>query len=255
MIRTQRKLSLALNFQKSFNMLFNSGTKLIAVTVFLFVAFQYAANAQTESDVTYFSKDSIKQGKYTLIYINKDKNFDSATGEKLKSTFFAVYPELAKAYNKKTARKVTFVIDPAYDGVAATSDARVVFNPKWFERSPGDIDVVTHEVMHIVQAYGDSPGPWWITEGIADYVRYKYGVDNTGAGWSLPDVNAKQNYDNSYRVTARFLVWIERIYSKNFVKKLDKEMRAHTYQDDIWAELTGKNVADLWNEYTSNPGI
>jgi hypothetical protein len=139
--------------------------------------------------------------------------------------------------------------------VAATSDDRVVYNPRWFDKHPGDIDVVTHEVMHIVQAYGDTPGPWWITEGIADYVRFKYGVDNGGAGWSLPDVNEKQNYDNSYRVTARFFAWIVKNKDKDFVKKMDDIMRNHTYTDQSWVELTGKTPAALWEEYKTNPTI
>jgi hypothetical protein len=228
-------------------------TKHIALFLLLFVpSFLMAGTTkQTENE----SRETLTQQGYTLIFINKDKSFSEDISEKLKETFFKVYPELAKAYNKETAQTVTFVIDPAYDGVAATSDDRVVYNPRWFDKHPGDIDVVTHEVMHIVQAYGDTPGPWWITEGIADYVRFKYGVDNGGAGWSLPDVNEKQNYDNSYRVTARFFAWIVKNKDKDFVKKMDDIMRNHTYTDQSWVELTGKTPAALWEEYKTNPTI
>ncbi len=48
--------------------------------------------------------------------------------------------------------------------------------------------------MHIVQNYGRSTRPGWLTEGIADYVRYKYGVDNVGSKWALPDYKAGQSY-------------------------------------------------------------
>ncbi len=43
--------------------------------------------------------------------------------------------------------------------------------------------------MHIVQGYpgyGDARVPGWLVEGIADYARDRYGMDNAAAGWALP---------------------------------------------------------------------
>jgi len=201
------------------------------------------------------SVDTISKGKYTLVFINKDTAFNAAVKQRMIDAFFKVYPAEAKKYNTKTARKVTFIIDPADDGVAATDGNLVRYNPKWFQKHPEDIDVVTHEVMHIVQAYPDDAGPWWITEGIADYVRYKLGVDNEGAGWKLTPYSPKQNYDNSYRITARLFVWIEQHYNKNFVQKLDAAMRSKTYTDGFCKKATGKTFAELWKEYGNNPSI
>lgn len=164
--------------------------------------------------------DSITKGGYTLIWINKDKDFSPALKEKLIHTFFVNYPKLAKTYNKKTMKKVSFVIDPDYKGVAATAGGIVRYSPSWFAKNPGDIDVVTHEVMHIVQGYPNGSGPWWITEGIADYVRFVDGIDNAGANWKLPEWNAKQKYSDSYRVTARFFCWIEKRSKKDLLKIL-----------------------------------
>jgi hypothetical protein len=197
-------------------------------------------------------KEVIKKKGYTLTFINEDKSFDPALKTRMIETFFKVYPELKKEYNEKTNREVTFVIDTAYKGVAATGGDRVSYSPEWFKKHPEDIDVVTHEVMHIVQAYGDGGGPWWVTEGIADYVRYQFGVDNAGAKWSLPAYKEGQKYDNSYRITARFLAWIEQS-KPGIVKTLDKNMRAHTYTDEIWKSHTGKTLDELWAAYTQNP--
>ena len=230
-------------------------TKIITLNMLFLIVIPLKMFSQTKNETNYLTKDSITQKGYTLIYINKDKSFSPNVEQKLKDTFFTVYPKLAKQYNKNTAKKVTFVIDPAYDGVAATSADRVVYNPKWFKAHPGDIDVVTHEVMHIVQAYGNTPGPWWITEGIADYVRYKFGVDNAGANWSLPEVNEKQNFDNSYRVTARFFIWIVKTKNKKFIEKMDQKLRDHSYTKNAWVELTGKMPKELWAEYLLNPSI
>lgn len=201
------------------------------------------------------SKDSVTKKGFTLILLNNSPSFDSAVGKRLEEVFFKVYPKEAKTYNKETIKKVFFIIDTGYKGVAATSGAIVRFNPKWFESHPKDVDVVTHEVMHIVQNYGNGAGPGWLTEGIADYVRYKLGVDNAGADWSLPEFKATQNYKNAYRVTARFLDWAEKHHKKGLVKKLDAALRSHTYTPEIWTTLTGKNVDELWSEYASNPGI
>lgn len=201
------------------------------------------------------SMDTIVKKPFTLVFINMSPTFDTTIKKKMVDAFFKVYPKEAKLYNIQTLKKVIFVIDPEYTGVAATSGEIVRYNPEWFVKHPGDIDVVTHEVMHIVQSYPDNAGPGWITEGIADYVRYDFGVDNKGAGWSLPDYKAEHNYDNAYRITARFFAWIETTQKKGFVKKLDAAMRTATYTDDFWKKNTGKTVDELWAEYAKNPVV
>ena len=200
------------------------------------------------------SKDTFVRKGYTLIFINKSPDFNDAVKKSMVDAFYTVYPKEAKMFNKKTLKTVIFLIDPKYIGVAATSGKIVRYNPTWFVSHPGDIDVVTHEVMHIVQAYkGDNPG--WLVEGVADYVRYKFGVDNEGAGWSLTPFNAKQNYTDAYRITARFLVWAEKNYDKKLVIKMDAAMRNKTYTPGLWMKLTGKTVDELWKEYAANPAI
>jgi len=199
--------------------------------------------------------DTLKKKGFTLIWINKDKTFNPETKKQLIDTYFINYPKLAKTYNKKTRKEVTFVIDPDYDGVAATAGGIVRYSPAWLLKHPHDIDVVTHEVMHIVQAYPNGSGPWWITEGIADYIRFKYGVANEEGNWRLPEFNDKQKYTDSYRVTARFFNWIEKNKKKNFIKKLDKAMREKTFTDEFWAKQTGKTIDELWAEYAANPVI
>ena len=193
--------------------------------------------------------DSLSKKGYSLIWINKDAGFNPALKEELIAVYFKNYPKLAKIFNKKTRKEVTFVIDPDYTGVAATAGGIVRFNPKWFVKNPHDIDVVTHEVMHIVQAYPNGSGPGWLVEGIADYVRYAYGVDNASANWSLPKLTAEQNYTNSYRIVARFLDWLEKTQKKGIVKTLDAAMRNKSYTDAIWNENTGKSLDGLWAAY------
>ncbi|MFZ4262231.1 basic secretory protein-like protein [Sphingobacterium sp. HJSM2_6] len=199
--------------------------------------------------------DTISKKGYTLVWINKEPNFNAGLKQELIDVFFATYPKLAKTFNKKTRKEVIFVIDPDYDGVAATAGGIVRYSPKWFAKNPKDIDVVTHEVMHIVQAYEGKSGPWWVTEGIADWVRYAYGVANEAGNWRLPKLEDKHSYENGYRVTARFFHWIETKVKKKTMKKLDLAMRNHTYSSDFWKEQTGKTIDELWADYKLNPAI
>lgn len=199
--------------------------------------------------------DSITRNGYTLVWINKDKDFNPTLKKRLIETHFKNYPLLAEAYNKNTRKDVTFVIDPDYNGVAATAGGIVRYSPAWFAKNPDDIDVVTHEVMHIVQGYPHESGPWWVTEGIADYARYVYGVDNTAAKWSLPEFKDTQKYTDSYRITARFFLWIDKKVKKNFVKNLDHAMREKTFTQDFWKKETGYTLDELWTKYSQNPKI
>jgi Peptidase of plants and bacteria len=199
-------------------------------------------------------RDTISKGKYTLYFISKEPGFNPVTRQKMIDAFFKVYPEEARRFNSHTLRQVTFVIDPAYDGVAATGNGVATYNPGWLKSHPEDIDVVTHEVMHIVQDYRHE-NPGWLTEGIADYVRYTYGVNNMASQWKLPDYRPAQHYTNAYRVTARFLVWVEQHKNKHVVDRLDAALRAGTYQPELWVTLTGKTVDELWDEYGKNPQV
>src|ERR1700761_1266771 len=207
----------------------------------------YSANAQQTRVYT-------KKG-YKLTFTNYDATLDTAEQQRLVNTFFIVYPELAKTYNKKTLKEVKMLIDTTYKGVAGTDNGKVTVSSEWLHKRPEDIDVVTHEVMHIVQDYGESTGPGWLTEGIADYARYKFGVNNAAAKWSLPAYKPTQKYTDAYRVTARFLVWIEEKVKPGVVKDFNKQLRLHTFNDNSWKTATGKTLDELWAEYAANPEI
>ncbi len=213
------------------------------------IAFNAMAPAHAATDRTY------DKNGYQLVFKDLSKTADQHVVDKLVDTYFVVYPKLAHDFNPKVTHHVTFVIDPAYDGVAATDNARTVFNPQWFVKHPGDTDVVTHEVMHIVQDYGHKDTPGWLVEGIADYVRYKYGLNNAAAKWALPDYKPTQKVTDAYRVTARFLAWLEAHGHAGIVVKLDAQLRDGTYTDASWTALAGKPVDALWADYAASPAL
>ncbi|PIQ21950.1 MAG: secretory protein [Cytophagales bacterium CG18_big_fil_WC_8_21_14_2_50_42_9] len=194
-----------------------------------------------------------RQNGLTLSFTNAG-TINAAVKDKMIETFFAVYPQLTARFNPQAASLVYFRIDQGYAGVAyTTNNATIVFSADWMRNNPQDIDVVTHELMHVVQSYDN--GLSWLTEGIADYARYKFGVNNAAAGWALPNFSDNQIYTDSYRVTARFLVWLENKVNPDIVNELDRSLRNKTYTNDTWVELTGKTVDELWQLYAQNPKL
>lgn len=216
------------------------------------------ANLQEAFHKNWTSVDTIKKDGYQLVFINKNSAFNPVIKKELIETYFKVFPVLVSTFNDKTTREVIFVTDTAYKGVAEASGNRILFSTNYMNAHPTDIDVVTHECMHLVQGYGYGSGPVWLTEGIADFIRYKYGVDNIGSKWFLPAFNAEQNekkYENSYRITARFFEWIDQKVKPGLIIQLDKELRNRTYNLDSWARLSGKTIDELWDDYAKNPEL
>ncbi|RXG25895.1 basic secretory protein-like protein [Leeuwenhoekiella marinoflava] len=196
---------------------------------------------------------NLQAQKYTLTYTSQDDTLDPSIQKGIEKIFKKVYPKLVKDFNKNSQKHVTIKIDTAYDGVAYAHQGAITISSAWLHKKPEDLDLVTHELMHLVQSYPGGAGPSWLTEGIADYVRYKYALDNEGAGWSLTPFNANQSYKNSYRVTARFLLWATQNYDKKLIEKLDSDLRSKKYTAQTWEQYTGKTVEQLWEEYSAKP--
>ncbi len=204
------------------------------ITVLLFIGFKMYSKNDTffERNIERFFevRDTIIKAGDTLVFLS-ESGFSVVTKQKMIDAFFIVYPNEVKRFNPNSLKKVTFRIDPDYKAVAETSyDGIATYNPEWMKSFPEDIDVVTHEVMHIVQSYKINNQPTWLSEGIADYVRYKYGINNVKGDWKMPDYAAGQSYLNSYRITARFLVWVEKNVNASIVDDMDKAMRDNTYR-------------------------
>ena len=192
---------------------------------------------------------------YKLFFHNKDGSLDPQVQQRMIQTFETVYHQIVRRFNSDSSRTVHFTVDPEYrDNPAATSGNNIIFSATWLREHPADTDVVTHELMHVVQAY-PSGGPGWLVEGIADYVRNRYGINNGPGGWSMQDYSPGENYENGYRVTARFLTWLENRIRPSIVNDLDAQLRQQTYGTDTWHQLTGKTVNELWNQYAGDPSL
>lgn len=222
-------------------------SKLLILSLLVFVS----ANSTAYKQVN----ESIRNKTPKVAVLNEDTTLDTDIIKGFKNIIYKVYPKLVKDFNKNARMDLTIKIDTAYDGVAYANDGRITVSSQWLHKKPEDLDLMTHEIMHIIQSYPNGSGPGWLTEGIADYVRYKYGLNNKKANWSLPEFSENQNYKNSYRITARFLLWITQKYDEKIVNKLDSHLRSKTYTPELWREYTGFDIDQLWKNYSENPKL
>lgn len=167
----------------------------------------------------------------------------------LTTLFYQCYPALLKRFdnpNKPAFRHVRVVFDPMLKIPAAASGDKIVVSVDWLRQHPEDIGMLTHELTHIVQAY-TGRGPGWFTEGLADYTRLIYGPKEQ-PGWKLPDrLTDRQSYRDSYRVTGRFLQWLDKNYAGS-VDKLHRIRQTGTLTNASFKEVTGIELEALWTE-------
>lgn len=197
-----------------------------------------------------------RRGDVTLHYLDPSDAIPQALRTRIIDTFFKAYLPQRADFHPHAAAEVTLVVDPAYDGIAFVGEKEkattITLNPAWLAKHPGDTDLVTHEAMHIVQGYPDyanARAPGWLVEGIADYARDRYGVDNAAAGWALPlTVKEGQTVETGYRVTGAFLKWSDAAHP-GLVQALDNALRSGRYTPALWQTHTGQPLPTLWALY------
>ncbi|MCQ2394376.1 MAG: glycoside hydrolase family 97 catalytic domain-containing protein [Kiritimatiellae bacterium] len=143
---------------------------------------------------------------------------------------------------------------------AWTAGTEISLNHEWFARNlEGEaLGCVVHEMVHVVQAYRGGRGrlrtPGWVQEGLADYVRwFLYEPEKHAARANFRDPRTR--YDNSYRVSANFIDWVERRHgdpARPIYRRLNAVARAGRYTDDFWEKAAGKDLAALDAEWKSS---
>ncbi len=206
--------------------------------------------------------DTITKDGFTIIFINQDSTFQ-VKGDTLRKAyekaFFITYPKICAYFNPDGQRVVPFIVDDAFkaqqgEELAYASGGEIHINPVYALAAPNDLNVLVHELTHIDQAYSAPNTPGWMTEGIAEYSRNKFGIPGRNNGWYIPDYWQGQKYTDGYTVIARFLLWAEAKYQPGIAQYMDKQLRAGTYDDDAsWQAETGITFSQLWTSYTENP--
>ncbi|MCY3018957.1 MAG: basic secretory protein-like protein [Planctomycetota bacterium] len=144
---------------------------------------------------------------------------------------------------------LVFKDDPKLQ-IAATGGTTIVFARSWIKAHPTDTGTVIHELAHVIQSYKRKV-PGWLTEGIADYIRWWTWEPPERRGRINP---ARAKYTNGYQDAAAFLYWAEKQYDKDLVRKLNDQARRGTYKDELFKEYTGKELDALWKEFVESLG-
>lgn len=168
--------------------------------------------------------------------------------EKMKTLFADDYPKLVKRFgnpDRPAPTDIKAVFVKGLDHPAHAGGNTVTLSVEWYKQRPEDLGALTHELTHLVQGYRSRSNPGWLVEGIADYSRALYGPKDDG--WKMPKLTEKNSYTQSYRVTARFLVWLDD-KKPGAVDEIHHRMQKGTYKPEAWEEATGKNLDDLWAE-------
>jgi hypothetical protein len=172
-----------------------------------------------------------------------------AAGEQYWPTICEMLP--SKGYTPAT--KVTLTFKPVADGqkhyVAYTSSAGIFCDPDYYTKHPNDVGSIIHELVHVDQHYTLRNPPGWLTEGIADWVRWFHYEPASKRPHPTGD---KAKYNAAYQTTAAFLDWASKKYDKDLVMKLNAASREHHYDPKIWIDLTGKSAADLGAEWKAS---
>lgn len=187
--------------------------------------------------------------------------------ESLYDNFNTVYTTLAEAWNHGKIKDVVYRVDEKSDGVADTrgtgkaDEALITMYLKFYKSSNRTAcDSITHELTHVCQenyrtGYG---GPdtadtgSWIVEGMTDYSRFKYGMYPTA--FELPAFSTSQKYTDSYRVTARFFIWVEENICPTLAEQLNEALRTEVYSSKFFDRITGYSLDDLWSMYAADKG-
>ncbi len=170
-------------------------------------------------------------------------------GKAAANTMEAWYPRIAKLlYSKgyEPPKEIYLKINNPGKGVAGTAGNRIGIAASWIKKEPGH-GVLIHELVHVVQDYRGG-GVGWLTEGIADYIRWGLYEKKPLEWFPVPRDPAK-DYHQSYRVAAGFLYWLETSRSPGVVKILNAASREKRYSPDLFKKETGTDLNALWAEY------
>ena len=122
--------------------------------------------------------------------------------------------------------------------------------PKQPEQLGAEIQgVLVHEMVHCWQWNGLGTAPGGLIEGIADFVRLKAGF--SPAHWKKE--TGGREWDAGYQVTGYFLEWIDSKFGEGSIRRLNLALQKKKYEESkFWNDLFGREVEDLWKEYSSS---
>lgn len=165
-------------------------------------------------------------------------------------------------------RTINFNFQKGLPAPALTGGDTINVNVDYINSNPTDIGMMIHEYTHIIQGYpGNQVGydAGWLTEGIADYVRYIYYEPNPTNAVDPPASDSwfvanqpqpTDTYRSGYGNAARFLYWIGQTKNiPDLVPQLNEFQRHGQFQPSVIQDITSASISDLWNEYAAAMGV
>lgn len=161
-----------------------------------------------------------------------------------------VYPKIAAALPSDgyvPAREVTLYFKVMTGAPAFTAGRKITINWQYVKGHLDDWGMVAHELTHVIQHYGrGNKDAGWLTEGIADYVRYYVIEPGTRQGRFNPD---RATYKGGYQPAAGMLNWLEKTKGPGFVVKLNDRMRSGRYTPELFKEMAGGDPDEMWEKF------
>ncbi len=199
--------------------------------------------------ITSFAEEPAKrQTEFTVTLSGDIDESNAEVAGQLTTLFHQSYPKLVKRFEnpkRPAPRHIDVIFDPNIEAPAFCSGDKITVSSKWLKEHPDDFALLTHELTHAVQRYDSAPG--WLTEGIADYARYLY-TPGKQLDWSLPNrLTKRQSYKDSYRTSAKFLVWLDEKHAGS-VDQIHRKLQDGDFSIDDFEKITGKSVDLLWEE-------
>ncbi|MFJ9948604.1 basic secretory protein-like protein [Kitasatospora sp. NPDC091207] len=169
--------------------------------------------------------------------------------EQQKRTVADYYPTISDLITKGAFGAPTYfkiILDPTVKANPAYTTVRngvkeIHVNIDYTRGNRNDTGFLVHEAVHVAVWDNPTSRPWWLGEGLADWVRDYNFQPGTGAQHFGPTTT----YDSGYQATARFIDHVSKTYAKPDLAHL---LNTVNYSDQIWVQLTGKNAQQLWNE-------
>jgi len=142
-------------------------------------------------------------------------------------------------------REITLKFAPM-KGVAHASGNGIKISAEWVtKKAPNDYGMVVHELVHVLQNYRGK-GEFWVTEGIADYIRYEH-YEPGKQKWKLQP--GKSSYKQGYGIAGAFLAWLEKNKDPEIIRKLNRASKEGSYKPEMFKESCGAELDALWDEY------
>ena len=174
--------------------------------------------------------------------------------ERLRPKMMTWWPILAAALPSPgytPTDRINLAFHPIRPGVpAATIGNRIIVDPAYVLahlHNPDMFGMVGHEMVHVMQAYPGHPASW-LTEGIADYMRYYVLIpDDPGRAFDA----STARFDAAYQPSAGLLDWVERAHP-GAVRSVNAVMRQGADGPTELARLAGAPLETVWAAYLAS---